>query len=675
VNEPRIAGSADAEAPQSSLQARRQPMIKPRFRAVALGLALVPALCWWSMRTEIISGGAELIEASLLLIVVFVLFVLTVLNDAVRRRWPSMALTQAELITVYVLNTTSVGVAGLGQIQFLNQALGGAFYFARPENHWQSTFHAYIPRWWVPNPEALTAYYKGNSTLFTAQHLAAWSIPVVVWTLFILVMMFGFLCLNTLFRRHWIEHERLSYPLTALPLELTRQDSARSLLRKREFWAAFLVTCIFRSFSGVHRLFPSFPDLANFGFKGQLIDLEPLFSSPPWNAIDYFRLSFHPLIIGITYFLPLDVAFSSWFFYLVVKGENIASAALGYHDAGASAAAAAVPYTGEQGCGAFLAIAVLTFWGARGHIKNVMAKAFSTRSDIDDSDEPLSYRTAVFGLIASFVALVAFTTCGGLPLVASVLFFALYLLMIVACTRFRAEAGPMLGYGPDMNPHEMLVRLPGTQAWDARSLTPLAYLQWFDSDYRTVAMPQQMEALKMQESTRLPARWLTKWILIAGLIACIASFISVLSIYYHYGAMTPQGDNDWRIYNGRAPFEILMNWIENPSKPDTTRLEWIGAGFAIAAGLVSARARFVWWPFHPVGFAMAQAGASLQWVWTAIMIGWTVKALILRYGGMPLYRKGVPIFLGLILGDVVICSLWSIVGTLMDAHMYMFFPG
>jgi len=33
-----------------------------RTRAVLLGLALVPVLCAWSMRTEIISGGSELIE-------------------------------------------------------------------------------------------------------------------------------------------------------------------------------------------------------------------------------------------------------------------------------------------------------------------------------------------------------------------------------------------------------------------------------------------------------------------------------------------------------------------------------------------------------------------------------------------------------------------------------------
>src|SRR6476661_7329811 len=103
-------------------------------RSVALGLALVPFLCWWSLRAELIYGGSELIEASLLVIVVFDLFAMVLLNEGLRRWAPRFAFSQAELLTAYVIQTTSVGVAGLGQMQFLPQALGGAFYFATPEN-------------------------------------------------------------------------------------------------------------------------------------------------------------------------------------------------------------------------------------------------------------------------------------------------------------------------------------------------------------------------------------------------------------------------------------------------------------------------------------------------------------------------------------------------------------
>src|SRR5579862_5916191 len=228
---------------------------RPRARAYLIGAALIPVVCAWSLFAEIIQGGSELIEASLLPIVVFVLFLAVLLNDMVQRRAPRAALTHAELIIVYVMQTTSVGLAGLGQIQFLNQALAGADHFSTPENRWRE-FHQYIPAWWVPNRGALDAYYKGGSSLFIAEHLRGWIVPILVWSGFILTLVFCFLCLNTLFPRHWIQQERLTFPLVALPLELTQEGAARSLLAHREFWLAFALVCAFRSVSGLHRVFP-----------------------------------------------------------------------------------------------------------------------------------------------------------------------------------------------------------------------------------------------------------------------------------------------------------------------------------------------------------------------------------------------------------------------------------
>jgi hypothetical protein len=647
----------------------------PRARAILLGLLLVPLLCAWSIRTEIISGGSELIEASLLVIVVFVLFLLVLVNEAVRRRWPAAALTQAELLLVYVMQTTSVGLAGLGQIQFLNQALAGVYHPAAPAR-W-AEFHPYVFRWWVPDPTALAAYYKGGSTFFTAAHMRAWATPILAWTGFILLLLFGFLCLNTMLRRQWVEHERLTFPLVALPIELTRPGASRTLLSHRGFWLAFVAACLFRSASGLHRVVPSFPDLADFTFKGQQIDLAPYFTERPWDAIGFFRISFHPLILGVTYFLPLDVSFSAWFFYLVVKGENVAAAALGFRDPGASAAAALVPYTGEQGAGAFLAIGLFAFWGARRHLRHVFRKAFGLASKVRDEDEPLSYRTAVFGFLFSLAGLVLFVTLGGMAWQLAALFFLLYLLMITACTRLRAEAGPMLGYGADLNPHRMMVLLPGSRSWEIGNLVPFAYLYWFDSDYRTAAMPQQMEALKMTEATGggIGARGVALWIIIAAAVAAISAFVAVLAIYYEYGALTPRGDNGWREYNGRMPFLSIRNWLDNPTPADDARMQWMGLGFGITTLLIRARSLLLWWPLHPAGFALAQAGAAMQWVWFPTFLGWLAKAALLRYGGMPLFRRAIPIFLGLLLGDIVVACLWSIVGVMLNTQMYMFFPG
>ena len=644
-----------------------------RGRAIALGLLLVPLHCWWAIRTEVFTGGSELIEGSLLPLAVFTFFLLVLTNIALSRAAPRFALSRVELLFVYVMQTTSLGVAGLGQLQFLNQALVGIYRPSPSDSQWKD-YLPFVPRWWVPDPAVVPDYLKGNSTLFTLEHLRGWGIPFVVWTGFILVLYFSFLCLNTLLRRHWIENERLPFPLMQIPLELTQQGATGSLLRQPSFWIAFVLVCLIRSVSALHRVEPSFPEPPLFGPKGQLIDIGSSFVEHPWNAIGYFRVSFHPLIIGITYFLPLDVSFSQWFFYLVVKAEVILSAALGFR-ASSNPATAEIPFNGEQGAGAFLAIALFSLWSARRHLQDVVGKAFGERPHIRDDDEPLSYATAVFGLGACFLALVAFVALGGIPWGLGALFFLLYLLMILTVTRLRAEAGPMLNYGPDMNPHRMLTLIPGTRTWDTQGLTAFSYLNWFDSDYRTVAMPPQLEALKMAEATHLRPRRLALWMLGAAALATVTSFISVVALYYHYGALTPQGDNGWRSYNGFTPFQLLDNLVRNPRPPETNRLGWIGVGFAATTALIKARSQFAWWPFHPVGFALAQAGYALPWVWFPTLLGWLAKALILRYGGMRLYRRAIPFFVGLILGDIVIACLWSLIGVLLDTQMYMFFPG
>src|SRR5436309_765304 len=76
-------------------------------RAVGLGLLLVPLLCWWTLKHELIWGGSEFVEASLVVIAVFMLFALVLVNTALRR-WEQrgtsargVVFSQGELLTVY----------------------------------------------------------------------------------------------------------------------------------------------------------------------------------------------------------------------------------------------------------------------------------------------------------------------------------------------------------------------------------------------------------------------------------------------------------------------------------------------------------------------------------------------------------------------------------------------
>ncbi len=72
---------------------------------------------------------------------------------------------------------------------------------------------------------------------------------------------------------------------------------------------------------------------------------------------------------------------------------------------------------------------------------------------------------------------------------------------------------------------------------------------------------------------------------------------------------------------------------------------------------------------------------ALGWRQTSLQMGgpggpitWVLKSLALRYGGIKVYHRLVPLFIGLILGDFVTAGLWGLYGTIVGQRMYMFFP-
>ena len=60
--------------------------------------------------------------------------------------------------------------------------------------------------------------------------------------------------------------------------------------------------------------------------------------------------------------------------------------------------------------------------------------------------------------------------------------------------------------------------------------------------------------------------------------------------------------------------------------------------------------------------------ASMGWVmdqiWFSILLAWLIKTLALRFGGASLYRKTVPFFLGLALGQIVVGGCWLLIDAL-----------
>lgn len=646
-------------------------------RAFLIGTALIPLMCYWVEYTEIVAEGTDLAAMSLIIGAVFALFVLICINGLLGKVAPRLKFSQAELMFVYVMQTVSIGISGIGMMQFLITSLGNAFHYANEANGWQELFHHAIPRHLVPDPAVLPKFYQGNDRL-TATYLMGWLSPILWWTAFICVLLTVMLCLNVVLRRQWADNEKLPFPIVFLPLELTRVDpEAGPIFKNRLFWTAFLIPCILETLCSLNYLFPGIPALPL--KPSTLPNLSSEIRQPPWNALGgSLTLAFYPLVIGLTYFLPVEVSFSAWFFYLFSKAQDVFATAMGWRADGVSQSLARVPYHGEQGAGAFLGLALFGFFGYRRYLSGVLGKALGEKehAGIDDSDEMIPYRVALTGALVGFVLLCVFGRLAGMVWWLPPALFALYFTFAVTFTRVRAEAGLPWGYGPWMSPHTLILDIGGRNHYDVQSLTGMAYLRWFDADYRCMAMPHQLEAMRIARSVDSPGRmhprhlfWVILW---STLVACVASWWALLSIYYQWGAATGNV-NSWRTGVGSDPFWALNDWIKNRTFFDITRLWAVGGGAGFTALLMALRTRFLWWPFHPVGYVLAETG-TMDWLWCPTLVGWLIKLLVLRYGGMEVFRKGIPFFIGLILGDYVISCLWALLGLYLGIPTYRAFP-
>ena len=325
--------------------ADRLPPARGRItaRAILLALAIIPCQMHWIGLVEGVWHGLHMTCLSLPMAPLFLLLVLMVANLGLQRLWPRAVLTQAELLTIFAMLALSAFLCGHDRLINLMGTVAYAHRFATPENRWEELFFAYLPDWFVvKDREAAFHYYAGGSSY--ALYWRHWVKPAIGWSSFTVVVVATLLCLNVVMRKRWTEAERLSYPIIQIPLAMT--DPRFPFWRSAPLWIGFGLAGGVDLLNGIAYLYPSVPNLP---YYGAAMDLKPYLVNHPWNAIDYLRADFYPFMLGIAYFLPMDIIFSTWFFYLVGRLQMVWGGATGLREL-----LPRYPYFGMQAAGAVL---------------------------------------------------------------------------------------------------------------------------------------------------------------------------------------------------------------------------------------------------------------------------------------------------------------------------------
>jgi hypothetical protein len=133
------------------------------------------------------------------------------------------------------------------------------------------------------------------------------------------------------------------------------------LLHSRAMWMGFGLAAVIDIINGLHYIYPSFPYLETV----KLYNVGQFVTAPPWNAIGGTNISMYPFAIGLAFFVPLDLSFSCWFFFVARKLFQVFGRATGLDGPGS----AGFPYFEQQASGAWLAWGLTIVWALRSQFR------------------------------------------------------------------------------------------------------------------------------------------------------------------------------------------------------------------------------------------------------------------------------------------------------------------
>lgn len=617
------------------------------WRAVFVGTILLPANLYFIINNHA-NWNALPTTISLHFNVIISLMLLIAFNSLLQRFRPRFSLQPGELLTIYVMLAIGSAIAGHDMMQTIVPTIPHAFWFATPENEWKELFWRFLPRWLTLDAQrTLDDYYRGETSFYSWDHIRPWLIPIAGWTLLLFILIFTMICLNIILRRQWIEKERLSYPIIQLPLELARGH----IFKHRLLWLGFAIAASLDLINGLHFLFPAIPEI-----PVRRYEIGQLFTQKPWNAIGWTPIFVLPFAVGMGFLIPLEMSFSLWFFYIFWKLERILGNIWGWESL------PRFPYIGPQATGAYLALIVLALWAARRHFWFVLRCCFKAQPK--EPDEPLSYRAAVIGLLLGGGGLILLSVQAGMALWTVFAYFGVYFLLAMSVSRVRAEVGPPTHEMFIVTPHDFLAQTIGTRRFSQGSLTVIALYWAFNRGYRAHPMPHILEGFKLAEQAPMSSRKLVAAMLFAVIIGILTTFWVYLDMAYKKGAPPNLG---W------GGYEYLRRWLYNPTYTDVPAVGFMGIGFGFTWLIWLLRMRFPLWPLHPAGYAVASSPWTFGWLWFSVFLSWTFKHLILKFGGLKTYRRALPFFLGLLLGDYVVGGGWAIIRLIFGIEVYVFY--
>ena len=622
-------------------------------RAFVLGLIIVAAFtvagCFSVLLRYEIIGTGYLPRGAVALLLVLVL-VTALIRRVIRKR----GFQRKHALLIFGMLLAMAGIPGqeYSQHVYLNQ-LGMVYYTSpdiAPPDLWLDDLNPNLVPSTDRNSPIIRWAYEGVPPGASVPY-EKWITPLLVWTPFYFALYWVILCFSALMAHRWEDQEKVLYPLTTVPVELVpaARQTVAPALRNKLLWVCFAATTLLYVVKGIHTYIPSVPN----------IDLQRragiIFAEGPARVFNNLQLHVYPEMIGIAYLLSAEVGFSLWFSYWVRHLEMFFRESIGLQ-------ANHWDFLAFQSVGSYAVLGGALLWSARKYLAEVFRRGLSSAVGRGEAVDPV-HSVAAPGFIVGMVFIWVWCAWIGMDFVLAAAMYLSFILVSLVVARVICEAGMFL-YSSPFRLNDVILDIGGFRNLGAQNVTLMTMTSWAEiRATATMNMPYMFMGFKLGTLGHIDRRVMF-WAMYAAVVVAIlcSHFASIFAIY-HWSVPKlgwwPQGSSQNTVNN-------LARQLQSPQEMTLGNWASIGLGAGTTFLLVAMRQRFLWWPWHPLGF-VAWLGWPIDRYWLSILIGWIAKIAVVRFQGYKAFSSFRPAAFGLILGICFILTVWLVI------HLFM--PG
>ncbi len=653
---------------------------KLRWGVVGLGILLSVVFCALTPYNNVRLQNSPLAGGHFPLASFAVLLLFAALYNPVARKIASRAVLGAhELLLLWAMITVSTGIAYTGLFRtFLINITTPAWLSATGHPTGKALLDLLPRALFLHDTQTVQLLYRGleggrNLSWHEVLLRIPWSFwiaPLSLWGAFIACVYAAFMGLTGLFSHQWIENEKMNFPLLRVPIEIGEESERGALwhyLTQKTFLIGFFIPVLLHLLNGLHTYYPQVPQIPVLFLAQPYIPREGLLS-----GFGKVKIYLYPAFIGFAYLTSKQVSFSLWFFFLLggllpgllqLVGWKLPSAAMGTTFGPVLARVEEM-----QMIGAFAVFFFFIVWLARYHLKETALSFFKPKAAGEEPPKSLVHpKNAMILFLAGAGGAIVWMASFGMDPLPAVLFLGVCFMLHVVTSRLICQGG-LPYFTLTAAPSDGFLSMMATKAIAPLTLAMAIIIQKVAFvDVRESLMPSLFHASKAAEALRTRRRFLFG-ILAAMVLGVVVSGAAMLVMSFQHGiTMLP---DDWAVETSRRVHEGVAQLLRYPEEPKKWSMVFASVGAGVMALLVFGYRRFLWWPLHPIGYLTTYSSA-LRILWFSFLVGWLCNTLVLRYGGVKAFKEVRRLFIGLIVGDMVMAVAWLIVGLFMPISYHV----